>query len=130
MMPIYEYQALEPHKGCKKCQRPFEYLQSLNEPQLSRCPVCGGPIKRLISWCRACVTEGSMATRSVEERARDYEREGMWSHAAELLDTHAEKIKDPSLKMRAVDNYVKAGYSLDTIESHLKSDSFMKEEMT
>jgi len=126
-MPIYEYRAIDPDKGCSKCRSVFEYLQSIHDPPLEKCPQCGSRLLKLISWCRACVVETSIETKSVEERARDYEREGMWSHAAELLDSHAEKIKDSSLKLRAVDNYKKAGYSLETIESHLSSDSFMKE---
>jgi len=126
-MPIYEYQAIEPNKGCYKCKKPFEYLQSIHDPPLERCPQCGTTLMKLISRCRACIVETSIETKNVEERAKDYEREGMWSHAAELLDSHAEKTKDPSLKLRAVDNYKKAGYSLETIESHLSSDSFMKE---
>lgn len=126
-MPIYEYQAKDPNNACNLCSRPFEVFQSIKDPQLNICPSCGGPLKRLISWCRAAIVEESMEARQIQERAKEYEREGMWSHAAELLDTHAEKMKDPSMKLRAVDNYVKAGYSPDTIESHLKSDSFMKE---
>ena len=47
---------------------------------------------------------------AVEKRIGEYEREGMWSHAAELADKHSEKIKDTGMKLRAVDNYAKAGY--------------------
>lgn len=126
-MPIYEYQAKDPKTGCDLCRRAFEVFQSLKDPELSSCPKCGASLKKLISWCRAAIVEGSSETRQIEEKAKAYEREGMWSHAAELLDSHAEKIKDPSMKLRAVDNYLKAGYKPETIESHLKSDSFMKE---
>lgn len=126
-MPIYEYQAEDPTKSCHRCKSPFEVLQSLREPPIGVCPSCGAPVRRLISWCRAAVVETSAAKKGIEEKAREYEREGMYSHAAELLDTHAEKLKDPGMKLRAVENYVKAGYSPETIDSHLKSDSFMKE---
>ena len=34
---------------------------------------------------------------SVENKIKDYERSGMWSHAAELADKHSEKIKDKNL---------------------------------
>jgi putative FmdB family regulatory protein len=41
-MPIYEYQ-------CQECDRRSEALQRLNEPPLSECPHCGGPLRKLIS---------------------------------------------------------------------------------
>jgi hypothetical protein len=44
----------------------------------------------------------------------------MWSHAAELADTHAEKIKDKNLKTRALENYKKAGYDADSLAKHAK----------
>jgi ABC-2 type transport system ATP-binding protein len=39
----------------------------------------------------------------VEKKISDYERSGMWSHAAELADKHSEKTKEKGLKMRALD---------------------------
>ena len=44
----------------------------------------------------------------------------MWSHAAELADTHSEKTKDKGLKNRALDNYKKAGYDADSLAKHAK----------
>ena len=41
-MPIYEYQ-------CQQCGRRSESLQKLNDPLLTTCEVCGGPLKKLIS---------------------------------------------------------------------------------
>ena len=58
--------------------------------------------------------------RHINRKIAAYEKEGMWSHAAELADTHAEKIKDNRLKMRAIDNYEKAGYNANTLEKHAK----------
>ncbi|MFH2127584.1 MAG: hypothetical protein ABIK12_13780 [Pseudomonadota bacterium] len=43
------------------------------------------------------------------DKIRNYENDGMWSHAAELADSHAAKSKDTGLKERALDNYKKAG---------------------
>jgi hypothetical protein len=45
----------------------------------------------------------------------------MWSHAAELADTHSEKVGDHDMKMRALDNYKKAGYDVGMLEKHAKS---------
>jgi hypothetical protein len=46
----------------------------------------------------------------------------MWSHAAELADKHSEKIRDTGMKLRAIDNYAKAGYDTKTLEKHAKAD--------
>jgi putative FmdB family regulatory protein len=117
-MPIYEYQATTSKKGCRRCRKPFEALQGIKEAPLSACPECGGSVKRILSRCRAAVVETSEEQRRVESRIRDYEASGMWSHAAELADTHSEKIKDKGLKTRALDNYKKAGYDVDSLSKH------------
>lgn len=41
-MPLYEYQ-------CQSCGKVSEALQKMNDPPLSTCEACGGPLKRLIS---------------------------------------------------------------------------------
>jgi len=48
-MPIYEYQADPPTKGCPHCREPFEVLQRLSAPPLATCPHCGAPLQKLIS---------------------------------------------------------------------------------
>lgn len=117
-MPIYEYQAAAPGKACKHCRAPFEEMQAISEKVLSVCPECGKAVKRIFSRCRASVMETSEERRRVESRIRDYEASGMWSHAAELADKHSEKIKDKGLKSRALDNYKKAGYEVDSLLKH------------
>lgn len=57
----------------------------------------------------------------VETRIREYEKKGMWSHAAELADKYSEKSKDSEMKMRAIDNYEKAGYGPETLEKHAET---------
>ncbi|MDD5593552.1 MAG: zinc ribbon domain-containing protein [Candidatus Margulisbacteria bacterium] len=41
-MPLYDYK-------CTKCGHIFEVQQKMSEEALKYCPVCKGPIKRLIS---------------------------------------------------------------------------------
>jgi putative FmdB family regulatory protein len=41
-MPLYEYE-------CQSCGRRTETLQRMDEAPLTRCPDCGGPLKKLIS---------------------------------------------------------------------------------
>ncbi|MBN2062163.1 MAG: zinc ribbon domain-containing protein [Deltaproteobacteria bacterium] len=45
-MPIYEYQHLK--KSCEK-GKIFEFSQSIHDKPLSKCPVCGEPVRKLIS---------------------------------------------------------------------------------
>jgi putative FmdB family regulatory protein len=113
-MPIYEYQSVDPDQGCQKCSTRFEVIQQMNDEPLDECPHCGCKVRRLISWCRANVVESSEEYSRMESQVREYEQQGMWSHAAELADSHAEKAKDSQLKTRALDNYKKAGYDVDS----------------
>jgi len=48
----------------------------------------------------------------VEKKVSEYERQGMYSHAAELADKVSEKPERAHLKERAMENYKKAGYDL------------------
>ena len=47
-MPMYVYEAKEPEKGCAKCAKGFEIMQSINDPKLETCPDCGAAIFRVI----------------------------------------------------------------------------------
>ncbi|MBW2066049.1 MAG: zinc ribbon domain-containing protein [Deltaproteobacteria bacterium] len=117
-MPIYEYQAVDPRKSCPKCLNSFEVLQGLGEKPLTTCPECANSVRKLISWCHSAIVETSEDALRVEKKIKEYEGEGMWSHAAELADKHSEKTKDKSLKLRALDNYKKAGYDTDSLAKH------------
>lgn len=117
-MPIYEYQALEPQKACPYCRTAFEVLQGIAEEPLIACPECGNRVRKIISWCHAAVMEASEEDKGVTGRIKEYEASGMWSHAAELADKHSEKTEDKGMKMRALDNYKKAGYDVDSLARH------------
>jgi putative FmdB family regulatory protein len=121
-VPIYEYQAKEPAKACRNCRRPFERLQLINDLPLGTCPACGAPVKKVISRCRATVSERPEGHERVEKKIKEFESSGMWSHAAELADKHSEKTKDKRLRMRALDDYRKAGYDVDTLSKHANSN--------
>ncbi|MGH7303972.1 MAG: FmdB family zinc ribbon protein [Candidatus Rokuibacteriota bacterium] len=41
-MPTYEYE-------CLKCRRVFEIRQRISEPALTKCDVCSGEVRRLLS---------------------------------------------------------------------------------
>jgi putative FmdB family regulatory protein len=41
-MPLYEYE-------CEACGHRFEKIQKFSDPPLESCPVCGGPVHKLLS---------------------------------------------------------------------------------
>jgi len=51
-MPTYEYK-------CQECGHLFEAFQLISEKPLKRCPVCKGPVKRLISSGVGLIFKGS-----------------------------------------------------------------------
>jgi putative FmdB family regulatory protein len=117
-MPIYEYEAAQPERSCARCATPCEVLQGLREEPLDSCPYCGSPVRKVISWGRGAVMEGGEEDALVKRVVGEYEKAGMWSHAAELADKHSEKTRDKALKTRALDNYEKAGYNTGVFEKH------------
>ena len=49
-MPVYDYLATDPAKGCPKCAEGFEVVQSIRDPKLETCPSCGAPVcKRIVA---------------------------------------------------------------------------------
>jgi predicted nucleic acid-binding Zn ribbon protein len=110
-MPTYGYRAFDPEKSCCYCRSGFEIVQRITEPALTLCLHCKNPVTRVL-FAPTLVIKGSPVT-ATERKIKDYEKEGMWSHAAELADKESEKTKSEGLKTRALDNYKKAGYNID-----------------
>jgi putative FmdB family regulatory protein len=102
-MPIYEYRATG--KGCGYCRDGFEIKQSIDAQPLSKCPKCRAPVRRLVSRFRAFVAETGAEAPATEKKIREFEKEGRWSHAAELADKSG-------LEDRAKEDYKKAGHEL------------------
>lgn len=46
-MPTYEYEHIDQKN--LKCEDPFEAIQSMSEDALTTCPVCGKPVRKIIS---------------------------------------------------------------------------------
>lgn len=108
-MPIYEYEPLNQDQACPRCRHGFELIHPAGEAPCSLCPHCGQPVRKIISRVGVVLKESDGQSDQVIGQIRGYEKEGMWSHAAELADSHAAKSKDSALKERALDNYKKAG---------------------
>jgi len=110
-MPTYAYIAADPDEACDHCRSAFEVAQKITESPLPFCPRCHHPIRRVL-FAPTVVMKGSPVTET-DKKIKEYEKEGKWSHAAELADKTAEKTKRDDLKVRALDNYRKAGYDFD-----------------
>lgn len=102
-MPIYVYKANE--KSCDYCRDGFEIRQTIDAKPLNKCPKCQAYIDRVVTRFYALVVDTSDEAISTEMKIREYEKEEMWSHAAELADK-------AGLEDRAKDNYKKAGYDM------------------
>ena len=114
-MPTYEYRATDSDRCCDQCRSGFEVVQRITEPNLACCPACKSSIYRVL-FAPAVVIKGSPLTET-DRKIKDYEKEGKWSHAAELADKEAEKTKREDLKTRALEDYKKAGYNFDSHDS-------------
>ena len=114
-MPTYAYRAINSEKSCDYCRRGFEVIQRMTESVLTLCPQCKNAISRVL-FAPAVVIKGSPVTET-DRKIKEYEKEGKWSHAAELADKQAEKTKREDLKTRALENYKKAGYNFDKYDT-------------
>lgn len=117
-MPIYEYERLVSSDGCHKCSNRFEVLSRLDSSPLSVCPECGAGIRRVVSRIHAVSQDTDIPGAAVKNEISKYEKQGMWSHAAELAEKQSEKKKDKVLLERALDNYKKAGYDTASLDKH------------
>lgn len=117
-MPIYEYQNPDPATACVRCVNRFELIRPAGAGTVSTCPECGAPVQRVVSRCRAVVAAHDAAQARAGSAVADYERQGKWSHAAELAEKLSDTTKDQSLRDRALDNYKKAGYDAASLDSY------------
>lgn len=51
-MPTYEYE-------CQKCRKVMEIFQSISAPKKTKCPECGGRLKRLLGTGSGVIFKGS-----------------------------------------------------------------------
>jgi putative FmdB family regulatory protein len=114
-MPTYAYRVMDSEKSCHYCRRGFEVIQRMTESALTLCPRCNHPIFRVL-FAPTVVIKGRPLT-DTDRKIKEYEKEGKWSHAAELADKQAEKTKREDLKTRALEDYKKAGYNFDKYDA-------------
>lgn len=74
-MPTYEYESNSPTKSCKHCRERFEVFQAISDKPLSKCPECGGAIKRVPSLPRPPQTPflsgGNLAKKGLTKLTRN-----------------------------------------------------------
>ncbi len=114
-MPTYKYRAVDPDRSCEHCKQGFEIIQRMTEASLMQCPKCSNPIRQVL-FVPTILVKGSPVTET-DRQIKDYEKEGKWSHAAELADKEAAKTKRDDLKVRALEDYKKAGYNFDKYDA-------------
>lgn len=114
-MPTYAYEPVDPERSCDHCSSGFEVIQRMTEPALTHCPRCRNPVRRIL-FAPAFVVKGSPVSET-DKQIKEHEKEGRWSHAAELADKEADKTKRDDLKTRALENYKKAGYDFDKYDT-------------
>ena len=51
-MPTYDY-------FCKKCDKTYEYFQSMSEDPIEECSICNGKLRRLVSGGTGLIFKGS-----------------------------------------------------------------------
>ena len=51
-MPTYDY-------FCKKCDKTYEYFQSMSEDTIEECSICNGKLRRLVSGGTGLIFKGS-----------------------------------------------------------------------
>ena len=114
-MPTYGYRTIDVDRSCNQCRLGFEIIQRITEPALTVCPYCKNAVSRIL-FAPAVVIKGSPITET-DRKIKEYEKEGKWSHAAELADKESEKTKREDLKVRALEDYKKAGYNFDKYDT-------------
>ena len=90
-MPTYDY-------GCEECGYHFEKFQSIKARKLTRCPRCGGKVKRLIGTGAGILFKGT-GFYQTDYRSASY-REGE-KKDKEAVKPPTEKKKTPEKKSPA-----------------------------
>jgi putative FmdB family regulatory protein len=95
-MPTYEYK-------CRDCGEKFDEFQQINDPPLDSCPICGGPVDRLISGGSGVMFKGSgfyVTDYRSESYKKAAESEKSLEHGSKASDS---KPKSDSKKDKATE---------------------------
>lgn len=95
-MPTYDYK-------CKKCERVFEVVQSMNDAPLRKCQECGGPLKRLIGAGAGLIFKGS-GFYCTDYKGKNADAPGTSSTPSESKAAAAGKDAAPEKKAKKVES--------------------------
>ena len=98
-MPTYEYE-------CLKCRRVFEIRQRISEPALTKCDVCGGEVRRLLSAAPFILKGGGWYVTDYPSESR---KQALQSEkSSEKAPDKAEKASDKAVDKPAAKPAAKA----------------------
>jgi len=69
-MPIYEYR-------CDSCGHLFERQQTMNEPAVSACPSCQGPVHRVVTGGAGFIMKSPLPNQTPPSKGCSLESTGM-----------------------------------------------------
>jgi putative FmdB family regulatory protein len=87
-MPTYEYK-------CRDCAEKFDEFQKITDPPLTRCPLCGGMVDRLISGGSGIMFKGS-GFYITDYRSASYKKAAESEKSADLASKAKSDIKPSS----------------------------------
>jgi putative FmdB family regulatory protein len=75
-VPIREYTAVDPQKGCSHCRERFEEVESIHAPALEACPRCGAKVRRCFSAPNVGGSKSGLDDRAKSAGFTKYEKLG------------------------------------------------------
>ena len=82
-MPIREYIACDPARGCAHCRKGFERIESIDEEPVAACPQCGRKIHRRISAPRVGRSQSGLDDRARQAGFHKLKRTGKGEYEKE-----------------------------------------------
>ena len=75
-MPIREYAAIDPKKGCDDCKAGFEVFEAVDAEPKKTCPRCGAKIERRFSAPNVGRSESGLHDRAKNAGFTTYKKTG------------------------------------------------------
>ena len=86
-MPTYDYK-------CTQCGHDFEIFQSMSESHISKCPECGGNVRRLVSGGSGLIFKGSGFYLTDYVKAKEKKKSSAEKNGKEEKTTKTDKPKE------------------------------------
>ena len=86
-MPTYDYK-------CTQCRHVFEIFQSMSESHISKCPECGGNVRRLVGGGSGLIFKGSGFYLTDYVKAKEQKKSSAEKNGKEKKTTKTDKPKE------------------------------------